>query len=174
MYFHHFRCAEAGRECVSWIMSGVGGGGNGGACGYPSPSPLPQKGERERSEYVATQDALQIARRANQLKSRQALSPKIFRFSASGKSVIVSARLTANEGRSRSSRTCCEMRWTRELRLTSVARRVRRNRVVLTPDAGVKLRGRIRAATVAKSPPHRGEHGISRKATAQGRPECSR
>jgi hypothetical protein len=116
----------------------------------PLPGPLPQ-GKRERSEYVATK-MLQTARRANQLKSRQALSLKIFRFRRRANQCFDSARLTANEGRSRSSRTCGEMRWTRELRLTSVARRVRRNRVVLTPDAGVQLRGRIRAATVAKEP----------------------
>jgi len=150
MYFHHFRCAEAGRECVSSIMSGVGGGANCGACGYPSPWPSPARGEgtqliccHQDSPNCPTGKSVEIA--------SSALAKNI-PLSASGKSVIVSARLTANEGRSRSSRTCSEMRWTRELRLTSVARRVRRNRVVLTPDAGVKLRGRIRAATVAKEP----------------------
>ena len=155
------RVNTAARPVCSLILAGrveERGGANGGACGYPSPSPLPQ-GKRERSEYVATK-TLQIARRANQLKSRQAVSLKIFRFRRRANQWFVSARLTANEGRSRSSRTCCEMRWTRELRLTSVARRVRRNRVVLTPDTGVKLRGDIRAATVAKesASPGRARH----------------
>ena len=42
------------------------------------------------------------------------------------------------------------------------------------PDAGVKLAGDDLQATVAKKPGHRGEHDISRKAIAQGRPECFR
>jgi hypothetical protein len=42
------------------------------------------------------------------------------------------------------------------------------------PDAGVKFRVKPREATVARKPGHRGERGISRKAIAQGRPDCLR
>src|ERR1700704_3306752 len=42
------------------------------------------------------------------------------------------------------------------------------------PDAGVKLCGFIRAAMVARKPVHQGEHDISRKAIAQGRPDALR
>jgi hypothetical protein len=41
------------------------------------------------------------------------------------------------------------------------------------PDAGVKFRGTIREATVAKEPRHRGEHEANRKAVAQGMSDCS-
>ena len=42
------------------------------------------------------------------------------------------------------------------------------------PDAGVKLCGSIRTATVARKPVHRGERAISRKTIAQGRPDALR
>jgi hypothetical protein len=51
---------------------------------------------------------------------------------------------------------------------------VRQRRVVLTPQAGVKLVEAIPPATVTTSPARRGDHVISRKAIAQGRPGCSR
>jgi hypothetical protein len=41
------------------------------------------------------------------------------------------------------------------------------------PDAGVKLRGVIREATVARKPGHRGERDISRKTIARGMPGVS-
>jgi hypothetical protein len=41
------------------------------------------------------------------------------------------------------------------------------------PDAGVKLAEVIPPATVAKEPGHRGEHEISCKIIAQGRPDGS-
>src|SRR3954470_4126335 len=47
---------------------------------------------------------------------------KIFRFRSHPNQPHNSARLTADEGRWPSSRTRGEMRWTRELRLTCVAR----------------------------------------------------
>jgi hypothetical protein len=52
----------------------------------------------------------------------------------------------------------------------------RRSRVVLTPDAGVTfvMMLRITRATVANKLDHRGERDISRKAIAQGRPDCFR
>jgi hypothetical protein len=62
---------------------------------------------------------------------------------------------------------------------------VRQNRVVPTPVAGAKLRGgdvdptgRDKTfnppTTVTRRIRRRGEHGISRKAIAQGMPECFR
>jgi hypothetical protein len=41
-------------------------------------------------------------------------------------------------------------------------------------DAGVKLAGSVPPMTVARKPDHRGDHDISRKTIAQGRPECLR
>src|SRR3954465_8177197 len=46
---------------------------------------------------------------------------KIFRLTCRANHRHNSARLTADEGRWPSSRTCGEMRWTRELRLTCAA-----------------------------------------------------
>jgi len=67
--------------------------------------------------------------------------------------------------------------------LLAKADRVRQNRVVPTPVAGAKLsvansiqpdRSALKpAATEARRIRLRGEHGISRKAIAQGMPECS-
>ena len=39
-------------------------------------------------------------------------------------------------------------------------------------DAGAKLAGSVPPATVAKKPAHRGEHEVSRKAIAWGKPGC--
>src|SRR5216117_2884164 len=39
-------------------------------------------------------------------------------------------------------------------------------------DAGAKLAGSVPPMTVAKKPAHRGEHEVSRKAIARGRPGC--
>src|SRR5437773_9466662 len=54
------------------------------------------------------------------------------------------------------------------------ARRVRRSRVVLTPRCWRQAGGRYPAGDGGKRAVHRGERAISRKAIAQGRPECSR
>src|SRR6266550_6609301 len=52
---------------------------------------------------------------------------------------------------------------------------VRRSRVVLTPRSGVKfVRGTPLTGDGCKRAVHRGELAITRKAIAQGRPECSR
>jgi hypothetical protein len=45
--------------------------------------------------------------------------------------------------------------------------------VVLTPRRWRQVCGAIRVTTVAKEPGRRGEHEISRKTIAQGRPDCS-
>src|SRR5437016_3023738 len=51
---------------------------------------------------------------------------------------------------------------------------VRRSRVVLTPRCWRQAGGRCPAGDGGKRAVHRGERAISRKAIAQGRPECSR
>src|SRR5436853_181313 len=51
---------------------------------------------------------------------------------------------------------------------------VRRSRVVLTPRCWRQVGGRCPAGDGGKRAVHRGERAISRKAIAQGRPECSR
>ena len=51
---------------------------------------------------------------------------------------------------------------------------VRQRRVVLTPQAGVKLVEAIPLATVTTSPARRGDHVISRKAIAQGMSDALR
>src|SRR5260221_12334727 len=65
------------------------------------------------------------------------------------------------------------MRWTRKLRLTSVADADGEVVWFRRPDAGVKPCGAIRMATVARKPVHRGEREVSRKTIAQGRPDAS-
>src|SRR5438876_43615 len=51
---------------------------------------------------------------------------------------------------------------------------VRRSRVVLTPRCWRQVGGRCPAGDGGKRAVHRGELEVSRKAIAQGRPECSR
>src|SRR5205809_5131389 len=51
---------------------------------------------------------------------------------------------------------------------------VRRSRVVLTPRCWRQVGGKCPAGDGGKRAVHRGELAISRKAIAQGRPECSR
>ena len=84
------------------------------------------------------------------------------------------ARLTADEGRWPSSRTRGEMRWTRELRLTCAAGAYGEVVWFGRRGAGAKLRGKNSAGDGGKRAVLRGEHEVSRKAIAQGRPECSR
>ena len=56
----------------------------------------------------------------------------------------------------------------------SVRDSVRRSRVVLTPRCWRQVGGRCPAGDGGKRAVHRGELEVSRKAIAQGRPECSR
>ena len=67
-----------------------------------------------------------------------------------------------------------KMRWTRKLRLTSVADADGEVVWSWRRDAGVKPAGGIPPATVARKPVHRGEREISRKTIAQGKPGCLR
>jgi hypothetical protein len=133
------------------------------------------------------------------VRTRQCPAPsrKIFRLTRRANQRYRSRRLTRERGVSRSSRTRVGMRWTRQRRARKAcsqgglavseqqARRtngvccVRQNRVVPTPVAGAKLsvaasirpdRSAIKpAATVTRRIRRRGEHGISRKAIAQGK-----
>src|SRR5215216_899953 len=98
---------------------------------------------------------------------------KIFCFRSHANHRHNSARLTADEGRWPSSRTRGEMRWTRELRLTCVARAYGEVVWFGRRGAGVKLAIRS-AGDGGKRAVLREEHEVSRKAIAQGRPECSR
>jgi hypothetical protein len=67
------------------------------------------------------------------------------------------------------------MRWTRELRLTCVARAYGEVVWFGRRGAGAKLRGvYFLRGDGGKRAVLRGEHEVSRKAIAQGRPECSR
>ncbi len=103
----------------------------------------------------------------------QARESKIFRFRSHANQSHNSARLTADEGRWPSSRTCGEMRWTQELRLTCVARAY--GEVVWFGRRGAGVKRAIRSAgDGGKRAVLREEHEVSRKAIAQGRPECFR
>ena len=105
-------------------------------------------------------------------KSCQPRESKIFRFRSRPNQSHNSARLAADEGRWPSSRTRGEMRWTQELRLTCVARAY--GEVVWFGRRGAGAKRAIRSAgDGGKRAVLRGEHEVSRKAIAQGRPECS-
>src|SRR6266404_2736133 len=100
---------------------------------------------------------------------------KIFRLTCRANHRHNSARLTADEGRWPSSRTRGEMRWTRELRLTCVAQAYGEVVWSRRRGAGAKFaRGKPLTGDGGKRAVHRGEHEVSRKAIAQGRPECFR
>ena len=76
-------------------------------------------------------------------------------------------------GRRPSSRTLDGLRWTLVYAETTAWISVRQNRVVLAPVAGVKLSEKRKRERQRRSQPRtrlRGDHGISRKAIAQGRP----
>src|ERR1700730_3248006 len=65
------------------------------------------------------------------------------------------------------------MRWTLWRRKTSDVRGGRRSRVVLTPRRWRQVFAELSArAKVAKEPGHRGEHEVTVKTIAQGRPGC--
>src|SRR5215213_2944981 len=108
-------------------------------------------------------------------KSCQARESKIFCFRSHANHRHNSACLTADEGRWPSSRTRGEMRWTRELRLTCAPDAYGEVVWFGRRGAGAKLRGvYFLRGDGGKRAVLRGEHEVSRKAIAQGRPECSR
>src|SRR4029453_10476522 len=92
------------------------------------------------------------ARGANHPEAGPALPAKIFRLTCRPNQSHNSACLTADEGRWPSSRTCGEMRWTRELRLTCAAQAYGEVVWFGRRGAGAKLRGGFCAATEAKEP----------------------
>jgi hypothetical protein len=98
---------------------------------------------------------------------------KIFRLTRRPNQPHNSARLTRLRGGSRSSRTCGEMRWTLNARETYAPDAYGEVVWFGRRGAGVKLAIRS-AGDGGKRAVHRGELEASRKATAQGRPECSR
>ena len=98
---------------------------------------------------------------------------KIFRFRSHANQLHNSARLAADEGRWPSSRTCGEMRWTRAPRLTCAAQAYGEVVWLGRRGAGAKLAIRS-AGDGGKRAVLRGEHEVSRKAIAQGRPGCPR
>src|SRR5438552_4063403 len=106
-------------------------------------------------------------------KTCPALRAKIFCFRSHANHAHNSACLTADEGRWPSSRTRGEMRWTRELRLTCVARAYGEVVWFGRRGAGATFHG-ISWSSGGKRAVLREEHEVSRKAIAQGRPECSR
>src|SRR2546430_3347155 len=83
-------------------------------------------------------------------KSCQPQESKIFRFRCRPNQSHNSARLTADEGRWPSSRTCGEMRWTRKPRLTSVV--IAYGEVVWSWRRGAGVKLRESATTVARKP----------------------
>ena len=113
---------------------------------------------------------------------RPAVLGKIFRFPCRANHSHNSACLTADEGRWPSSRTCGEMRWTRELRLTCVAQAYGEVVWFGRRGAGAKLAVAHRSYRIerglagdgGKRAVLREEHEVSRKAIAQGRPGCPR
>ena len=103
-----------------------------------------------------------------------ALRAKIFRLTRRANQCSFFACLTQLRGGSRSSRTCGGMRWTRSARKTNA--RDAYGEVVWSwrRGAGVKfLRSELLGSNGGKRAVHRGEHEVSRKATAQGRPDAS-
>ena len=113
-------------------------------------------------------------------KSPESLSSpfeKIFRFSEIGKSVHIIRPSHPMRGADReSSRTRGGMRWTRKLRLTSATRADGEGVWSWRLDAGAKFAGSELPAGDGgnRARSHRGEHDISRKTIAQGRPDCFR
>ena len=109
--------------------------------------------------------------------AKTCLSPraKIFRFRSHPNHRHNSARLTADEGRWPSSRTRGEMRWTRRR-----DRRARPERTAKSCGSDVAVlalrsgEAKLLWDNGGKRAVLREEHEVSRKAIAQGRPECSR
>ena len=102
-------------------------------------------------------------------------SPEIKNISVlqKARSVYMRAIPSYSEGRRPSSRTLGGLRWTLVYAETMAWMSVRQNRVVLAPVAGVKLPEKRELNRRRRSQPRtrlRGDHGISRKAIAQGRP----
>jgi hypothetical protein len=114
-------------------------------------------------------------RRANHSNSCPVLHAKIFRLTCRQLSGIIPRVSPVTRGGSRSSRTRGGMRWTRKVRKTFVPDAYGEVVWSRRRGAGVKLRRvHARCSDGGKRAVLRREHEVSRKATAQGRPGCSR
>jgi hypothetical protein len=110
-------------------------------------------------------------------KTRQALQAKIFCFSASAICAILRSSCTHKRDVSRSSRTLGRDAMDALASARSMSRgrkRSRRTAKSCGPGAATLASSRWsdRSATVAKQAVHRGEHEVSRKAIARGKPGC--
>ena len=116
-----------------------------------------------------------LARRANQSKPVQPSAQKYSAFVLTQISRITPSVSRQMRGASRSSRTRGEMRWTLRAR-----RRMRRKRTAKSCGSGAAVlalssgEASFSRGDGGKRAVLRGEHEVSRKAIAQGRPECSR
>src|SRR5882757_10723488 len=107
-------------------------------------------------------------------KTCPSLLRKIFRFRRRANQGHYSARPARQEGRCATSRNA---RWDAvdaEVTETKVAQADGEVVGFRRRDAGVKSCGTTRKAMVARKPVHQGEHEVSRKTIAQGRPGCLR
>jgi hypothetical protein len=128
-----------------------------------------------RRSEISCRGLRQTGTTGKSVKTCPSLRVKIFRFRSSPNHAHNFVRLTADEGRSRTSRTRGEMRWTRRRR-----RRTRLKRTTKSCGSDVAVLAlRPREAKLlrdngGKRAVLREEHEVSRKAIAQGRPECFR
>ncbi len=120
-------------------------------------------------------------RRANQLpgaKTCQVRGRKIFRFFRNKKRCMVHTVPPPHEGRiAIVTYVGSGMRWTLTCRTTNGPFRVRQSRVVLAPRRWRQVGVDVSQSTPmmgARKPGPQGEPGISRKAIAQGMPDCLR
>jgi hypothetical protein len=102
----------------------------------------------------------------------QVIFAKIFTFAKIGNDDLTVPSRTRQRGASRSSRNVVRDAMDVWCRKTCEIDAYGQAVWSCPLDAGVKLRKAICAATVANKPTHRGERGISRKAIAQGVPDC--
>jgi len=116
------------------------------------------------------------ARRANHRHICPAPFAKIILFSFCANHFHSRAIPSRKRGVSRSSRTLVRDAVDVGGALTNAPARGRRSRVVLTPRRWRQVLERLTFLRDDgdNKPGHRGEHGISRKAIAQGRPDCLR
>jgi hypothetical protein len=142
--------------------------------GSAAPGQVPRISRRScgvRATIFATIPSKQIA--SDFQKSCQSRESKIFRFRSCANQSHNAACLTADEGRWPSSRTRGEMRWTQTARWTRASDAYGEVVWFRRRGAGAKLAIRS-AGDGGKRAVLREEHEVSRKAIAQGRPECSR
>ena len=90
-------------------------------CAFATSATAEKRRRRRTSARCVTALCTRIGPTGKSPKTCPALRAKIFCFRSHANQSHNSACLTADEGRWPSSRTCGEMRWTRELRLTCAA-----------------------------------------------------